>query len=85
MRVAADVGGIVTDILSTLPSGEITDGFHPAAGGSGHCFRLGLAIGELVAGGIVRAPASCADIHDFSLGRFAGNGAFEPTYGGNRS
>ena len=43
------------------------DGLHLATGGSGHCFKLGPAIGELVAGAILGRPTSYADVETFSL------------------
>ena len=36
------------------------DGLHLATGGSGHCFKLGPAIGELVAGAIIGKPVAFA-------------------------
>jgi len=60
-------------------------GLHLATGGSGHCFKLGPAIGELVAGEILGTPVFYADIHDFRLGRFADGDVFRSTYGGNRA
>jgi glycine/D-amino acid oxidase-like deaminating enzyme len=60
-------------------------GLHLATGGSGHCFKLGPAIGELVAGGILGTPVSYADIRDFRLKRFADGDVFGSTYGGNRA
>lgn len=64
---------------------ESVTGLHLATGGSGHCFKLGPAIGELVAGEILGNPASFADIRDFRLERFAEGEVFRSTYGGNRA
>jgi glycine/D-amino acid oxidase-like deaminating enzyme len=64
---------------------EQVAGLHLATGGSGHCFKLGPAIGELVAGEILGNPVSYADIHDFRLERFADGDVFRSTYGGNRA
>lgn len=60
-------------------------GLHLATGGSGHCFKLGPAIGELVAGAILGTPPAYADVRDFRLGRFAEGDVFRSTYGGNRA
>lgn len=64
---------------------EGISGLHLATGGSGHCFKLGPAIGELVAGEILGTPASYADVRDFRLERFADGDLFQSTYGGNRA
>lgn len=64
---------------------EQVEGLHLATGGSGHCFKLGPAIGAMVAGAILDRPVDYADVHDFRLGRFADGDAFQSTYGGNRA
>jgi sarcosine oxidase subunit beta len=57
------------------------DGLFLATGGSGHCFKLGPAIGELVAGAVVGR-----DVGDtFSLSRFGKGRELRSTYGGNRA
>jgi glycine/D-amino acid oxidase-like deaminating enzyme len=61
------------------------EGFHLAAGGSGHCFKLGPAIGELVAAELLGRKLAYAEIASFSANRFAENRAFASTYGGNRA
>jgi glycine/D-amino acid oxidase-like deaminating enzyme len=61
------------------------DGLHLATGGSGHSFKLGPAIGELVASSVLGTPVAYADVNDFSLARFAGGREFISTYGGNRA
>ena len=61
------------------------DGLVLATGGSGHCFKLGPAIGEMIAGAIAGRPADYAQIEDFSIGRFASGALFGSTYGGNRA
>ena len=66
------------------PVNEV-EGLHLATGGSGHCFKLGPAIGAMVAGTILGTPVDCADIRDFRLGRFAAGETFQSTYGGNRA
>jgi glycine/D-amino acid oxidase-like deaminating enzyme len=61
------------------------EGLHLATGGSGHCFKLAPAIGELVAGAIIGKPTAYADVSTFSLSRFAEGRALESSYGGNRA
>ena len=61
------------------------EGLHLATGGSGHCFKLGPAIGELVAAGLLGRKLAHADIASFSVGRFADGREFRSTYGGNRA
>jgi glycine/D-amino acid oxidase-like deaminating enzyme len=64
---------------------EGIEGLHLATGGSGHCFKLGPAIGELVASALLGRTLVHADIASFSLSRFAEDRAFRSTYGGNRA
>ena len=61
------------------------DGLHLATGGSGHCFKLGPAIGELVAAELLGRKLAHAEIASFSVNRFAEDRAFVSTYGGNRA
>jgi sarcosine oxidase subunit beta len=61
------------------------EGLHLATGGSGHCFKLGPAIGELVAGRILDRPTRFADLATFSLSRFAEGRELTSSYGGNRA
>jgi glycine/D-amino acid oxidase-like deaminating enzyme len=56
-----------------------------ATGGSGHCFKLAPAIGELVAAQIVGRALPYADAASFSVERFAAGRPFVSTYGGNRA
>jgi sarcosine oxidase subunit beta len=69
-------------LLGPVPGVE---GLHLATGGSGHCFKLGPAIGELVANGVLGRKLKHADIDHFSAGRFAAGKEFRSTYGGNRA
>jgi sarcosine oxidase, subunit beta len=69
-------------LLGPVPGVE---GLHLATGGSGHCFKLGPAIGELVANGVLGRKLKHADIDHFSIGRFADGREFRSTYGGNRA
>ncbi len=61
------------------------EGLYLATGGSGHCFKLGPAIGELVAGEVLGDPVEFADAARFRLGRFAADELFASTFGGNRA
>jgi sarcosine oxidase, subunit beta len=56
-----------------------------ACGGSGHCFKLAPAIGELVASSILGGKVRYADVGSFSVGRFADGREFRSSYGGNRA
>jgi len=69
-------------LLGPVPG---VDGLHLATGGSGHCFKLGPAIGELVANGVLGRKLKYADIDSFSVARFAEGREFRSTYGGNRA
>jgi sarcosine oxidase subunit beta len=57
------------------------DGIVLATGGSGHCFKLGPAIGELVAGAVLGHEVG----DTFALSRFAEGRELRSTYGGNRA
>jgi sarcosine oxidase subunit beta len=57
------------------------DGLFLATGGSGHCFKLGPAIGELVAGAVLGRDVG----ETFSLSRFGEGRLLRSTYGGNRA
>jgi glycine/D-amino acid oxidase-like deaminating enzyme len=61
------------------------EGLVLATGGSGHCFKLGPAIGEMVAGNLLDRDVSYADIDAFSLERFARGDTFGSSFGGNRA
>jgi glycine/D-amino acid oxidase-like deaminating enzyme len=69
-------------LLGPVPDVE---GLHLATGGSGHCFKLGPAIGELVANELMGRKLKYADIASFSVTRFAEGREFRSTYGGNRA
>jgi len=69
-------------LLGPVPEVE---GLHLATGGSGHCFKLGPAIGELVANELLGRKLEYADIASFSVTRFAEGREFRSTYGGNRA
>jgi sarcosine oxidase subunit beta len=69
-------------LLGPVPEVE---GLHLACGGSGHCFKLGPAIGELVASELMGRKLKHADIETFSVARFAEGRQLRSTYGGNRA
>jgi glycine/D-amino acid oxidase-like deaminating enzyme len=69
-------------LLGPVPGVE---GLHLATGGSGHCFKLGPAIGELVANGLLGRKLKHSDIDHFSVARFAEGRELRSTYGGNRA
>ena len=57
------------------------DGLFLATGGSGHCFKLGPAIGELVAGAVLGRDV----VNTFSLSRFDEGRELHSALGGNRA
>jgi glycine/D-amino acid oxidase-like deaminating enzyme len=85
--VAGRVGlyDVTPDWHPLLGPAEGYEGLHLATGGSGHCFKLGPAIGELVAGTITGKRVGYASLESFSLARFAEGRGFTSSYGGNRA
>lgn len=82
-RVEGHVGlyEVTPDWHPILGRVDAYDGLFLATGGSGHCFKLGPAIGELVAGAVLGR-----DVGDtFSLSRFDEGRELRSTYGGNRA
>ena len=69
-------------LLGPVPGVE---GLHLATGGSGHCFKLAPAIGELVASELLGRKLKHADIAHFSVARFSEGREFRSRYGGNRA
>ena len=65
--------------------GTSVRGFFLAAGFSGHGFKLGPAIGELIAEEILTGKATSIDISSFNLNRFDKGHLFTAAYGGNRA
>jgi glycine/D-amino acid oxidase-like deaminating enzyme len=68
-------------ILGRTPDVE---GLVLATGGSGHCFKLAPAIGDLVAASVLDGKVRFADVETFSVERFAEGRELRSTYGGNR-
>ena len=86
-RVAARVGmyDVAPDWHPILGPIDEVEGLVLATGGSGHCFKLAPAIGELVAGSITEQKVEYADWKTFSVNRFAEGRELKSTYGGNRA
>lgn len=64
---------------------ESVRGLYLATGGSGHSFKLGPAIGEMLASCVLGLPIGYADIRLFALERFERGMSLTSTYGGNRA
>jgi sarcosine oxidase, subunit beta len=64
--------------------GEV-EGLILGTGGSGHAFKLGPAIGEMLAGELAGTPVDYADVDRFALSRFERGMSFVSTFGGNRA
>lgn len=56
-----------------------------ATGGSGHAFKIGPAIGEMLADMIVDGTCEWVDAGMFNLSRFETGQTFKSSYGGNRA
>ena len=86
-RVGGQVGlyDVTPDWHPILGAVDGLDGLFLATGGSGHCFKLGPAIGEMVAGAVLGLKTEYADVDNFSLSRFAEGREFQSSYGGNRA
>jgi glycine/D-amino acid oxidase-like deaminating enzyme len=86
------VGGVVglydvtPDWHPILGRTSAVDGLVLATGGSGHCFKLAPAIGDLVAASVLegRVSALAVDVETFSVERFGEGRELRSTYGGNR-
>jgi glycine/D-amino acid oxidase-like deaminating enzyme len=61
------------------------DGFYLCAGFSGHGFKIGPAIGELMAEEVLDGGAHSVDIGRFGIGRFEQGNLIEAAYGANRA
>lgn len=64
---------------------EGLDGLVLATGGSGHCFKLAPAIGEMVGAAVVGSTVEYADIARFSVARLAEGRSLQGALGGNRA
>lgn len=64
---------------------EEVEGFYMCAGFSGHGFKIGPAIGEVMAEEILDGKAHSIDISRFQLSRFARGELIAAAYGGNRA
>lgn len=60
-------------------------GLYLATGGSGHSFKLGPAIGDMVVRSMMGETVEYADVNRFQLSRFAKGFEFASAYGGNRA
>lgn len=60
-------------------------GLYVATGGSGHSFKIGPALGEMLADLIVNGSCDWADASLFQLQRFGAGREFRSSYGGNRA
>jgi glycine/D-amino acid oxidase-like deaminating enzyme len=76
---------VTPDWYPVLGRVEQARGFILCAGFSGHGFKLGPAIGELMAEEVIDGKASSIDISRFSLERFTTGELFKAAYGGNRA
>lgn len=98
-RLASRIPAFATALVEHAYTGlyDITPDWHPVLGGtsvrgfflaagfSGHGFKLGPAIGELIAEEILTGKATSIDISDFNLDRFEKGNLFTAAYGGNRA
>ena len=75
---------VTPDWYPILGRVEQVKGFIMCAGFSGHGFKLGPAIGELMAEEIVDGKAQSIDISRFNLSRFRSGQLFKAAYGANR-
>jgi glycine/D-amino acid oxidase-like deaminating enzyme len=76
---------VTPDWYPVLGRVEQVRGFILCAGFSGHGFKLGPAIGELMAEEVIDGKASSIDISRFALSRFSTGELFKAAYGGNRA
>jgi sarcosine oxidase subunit beta len=76
---------VTPDWYPILGKIEEVPGFYMCAGFSGHGFKIGPAIGELMAEEILDGQAHTIDICRFHLSRFARGELFQAAYGANRA
>ena len=70
VRTWAGVDGFTPDGRMVLDRAPGVDGLYIAAGGSGHGFKTGPAVGLCMAEWIVDGEPGTVDLHDFRLERF---------------
>ncbi len=76
---------VTPDWYPILGRVEQVKGFIMCAGFSGHGFKIGPAVGELIAEEVVDGKAHSIDISRFNLARFAKGELFKAAYGANRA
>ena len=76
---------VTPDWYPILGKAEGVDGFYLCTGFSGHGFKIGPAIGEVMAEEIVNGECRTVDLKKFNLSRFDKGELFQAAYGGNRA
>ena len=93
-RVSSGVVGlyaVTPDWHPVVGPAETVPGLWLACGGSGHAFKIGPALGEMLADSIREGRCDWADAAAFGLSRFSSGGSatapqpFASSYGGNRA
>jgi glycine/D-amino acid oxidase-like deaminating enzyme len=79
--VAGRVGlySVTPDCHPLLGRVNGVEGLFLGTGGSGHCFKLGPAIGEMIAGAVLDHRVNFADITNFEMSRFERGQTFAST------
>lgn len=88
LRPKSGVVGLYTvtpDWHPIVGPADACPGLWLAVGGSGHSFKIGPAIGEMLADQIVAGECRWVDAEPFKLSRFASGAQFSSSYGGNRA
>ena len=76
---------VTPDWHPVLGSVDGVEGFYLCAGFSGHGFKIGPAVGELMAEEIMDGGAHTVDLSHFGLDRFEKGNLIEAAYGANRA
>jgi sarcosine oxidase, subunit beta len=76
---------VTPDWYPILGKVEELRGFYMCAGFSGHGFKIGPSIGEVMAEEILDGGSRAIDISRFNLSRFKKGKLFQAAYGGNRA
>jgi glycine/D-amino acid oxidase-like deaminating enzyme len=76
---------VTPDWYPILGKSEAVRGLYLCAGFSGHGFKIGPAIGEVMAEEIVNGQCRTVDLKKFNLSRFEKGELFQAAYGGNRA